>query len=61
MLQPEGDDLNVLLDFLIGFSVVEIAERFHVPPESVEESMRCAFTHYAFVAKRLAIKSDYAR
>jgi DNA-directed RNA polymerase specialized sigma24 family protein len=50
----EGAELDVLLDFLIGFSVAEIAECSGIPPSGVEIALREAFAHYAFVATTTA-------
>lgn len=59
----EGSDLDLLLDFLIGFSVAEIATRRALEPAVVEASMRDAFAHYGFVARAVdeARPRRYAR
>ena len=48
----ELDPLLVLLDFLVGDSVEQLARRNRLPNEHVEQALRIALSSYGFHADR---------
>ncbi len=50
----ELDPLLVLLDFLVGDSVEQLARKNRLPQEHVEQALRTALSSYGFHAERVA-------
>lgn len=48
------DPLLVLLDFLVGDSVEQLARKNRLPHEHVEQALRTALSAYGFQAEREA-------
>ena len=48
------DPLLVLLDFLVGDSVEQLARKNRLPQEHVEQALRTALSSYGFHARREA-------